>query len=99
MGQRCGRVGSRNAIRWIQAKRLRAAWRSGRHPRVHANEERVACGGHRQSADSVMTEREAVLDVEQLQTVIRERAGEIEEARRLPSDLVKLLADAGCYRM
>jgi alkylation response protein AidB-like acyl-CoA dehydrogenase len=37
--------------------------------------------------------------VRRLQDAIRARAGEIEQARRLPDDLVEDLARAGCYRL
>jgi indole-3-acetate monooxygenase len=52
------------------------------------------------TVDGVTPMAEAVLAaVEEMTPAIRDRASEIEEGRRLPSDLLDRLLAAGCFRM
>ena len=46
-----------------------------------------------------MSARETLVRVKQFQNAIQARAGEFEQARTLPLDLVEELAEAGCYRL
>lgn len=46
-----------------------------------------------------MSDAEALSRLHRLKAVIRDRADEIEQARRVPPDLVDALEEAGCYRM
>ena len=48
---------------------------------------------------SMMTAEDTVVAVRELQSAIRARAGDIEQARRPPDDLVADLTAAGCYRL